>query len=219
MIENKNITRRELIKTASTAGICITAASTFSVVIASTSGHAETLGAETGASDSAQYGFLMDTANCVQCGNCALACRNYNGLSDEDPDRREILRYETEDDSRVFVSTSCMHCAKPSCMSVCPAGAISKGEGGVVVVDQSLCIGCKYCYQACPFKVPHYTAQGMDKCDCCLGSGVVLGDSPHCVDACQYQALYYGTAEELQEIAKGKAQRIPGPTEPSCYVM
>ena len=36
---------------------------------------------------------------------------------------------------QVYVSTSCMHCEDPACATVCPARAITKGEGGVVTVD------------------------------------------------------------------------------------
>ncbi len=42
-------------------------------------------------------------------------------------------------DARIVnVSLSCMHCGKPACMAVCPAGAISKRtEDGIVVVDRT----------------------------------------------------------------------------------
>lgn len=219
MIENRDITRRELVKVASVAGVCLAAAGTFSVAAGPAFGQDKTPDTENGDLSSRQYGFLMYVDKCVQCGNCALACRNYNNTADEDIGRRKISKYETKDGSEVFVSTSCMHCENPSCMTVCPSGAISKGAGGVVTVDQKLCIGCKYCHQACPFAVPQYNAKGMDKCDCCLKADVALGDSPHCVDACRFGALYYGTTDELKEISHGKAQRIPGPTKPSGYLM
>lgn len=212
-MNEKNITRRDAIKTASLCGLGLVAAGGIIEVMP-----AFGLGANPPLGDGTrQYGFLMDTARCVNCGNCVEACRNYNDLP-EGEDRRKVSKYEVGANKKVYVSTSCMHCENPSCMKVCPASAISKGEGGIVVVDKQRCIGCKYCYQACPYEVPHYNAKGMDKCDCCLGSGVVFGDSPHCVDACQYDALRYGPIEELVERCGGKAQRIAGPTTPSCYL-
>ena len=39
-------------------------------------------------------------------------------------------------------------------MKVCPAGAISKDAHGIVKVNPDVCIGCKYCFQACPYEVP-----------------------------------------------------------------
>ncbi|MEI3230849.1 MAG: 4Fe-4S dicluster domain-containing protein [Gordonibacter pamelaeae] len=61
-----------------------------------------------------------------------------------------------------------------SCLKVRPAGAISKDATGIVKVDPDVCIGCKYCFQACPYEVPRYNSVSMDKCDCCQGAGVAL---------------------------------------------
>ncbi len=81
-------------------------------------------------------------------------------------------------------------------------GAIAKRpEDGIVVVDKSKCIGCHYCFMACPFGVPQYTDEGMDKCDCCIGNGVTPGDTPHCVLACPTQALQFGELGDLSQIA------------------
>ena len=115
-----------------------------------------------------------------------------------------------------------MHCADPNCLRVCPAGAISKGEAGIVSVDPDRCIGCKYCFQACPYGVPKYNGVSMDKCDCCLGSGVAPGDTPHCVSACGFGALTYGAMEELQaEATRRHAEAAPVGEEcgPSCLLV
>ena len=92
-----------------------------------------------------------------------------------------------------------MHCADPACATVCPAGAITKGEAGIVSVNPDRCIGCKYCYQACPFSVPQYNSQSMVKCDCCLGNGVKPGETPHCAEACNFGALHFGMVSDLLE--------------------
>lgn len=111
-----------------------------------------------------------------------------------------------------------MHCADPSCAQACPAAAIEKGGGGIVAVNPDRCIGCKYCYQACPFEVPHYTDQGMDKCDCCRSIGVSLGDTPRCVDACKFKALHYGPLDQLMEASNGNAKPLEAPTGPSLLL-
>ena len=49
-----------------------------------------------------------------------------------------------------------MHCEEPTCASVCPVKALHKTELGPVVYDETRCIGCRYCMQACPFQVPSY---------------------------------------------------------------
>lgn len=45
-----------------------------------------------------------------------------------------------------------------------------------VEINPDVCIGCKYCFQACPYEVPKYNSVSMDKCDCCQGSGVAIGE-------------------------------------------
>ena len=86
-----------------------------------------------------QYGFLVDLTKCVNCELCVEACRRENHLSDDTPDRRRISLYVNAKGENVTLSTSCMHCAEPSCLQVCPAGAITKGEAGIVAVDQERC--------------------------------------------------------------------------------
>ena len=172
-----------------------------------------------GGPGSTQYGFLVDLTKCVNCELCVEACRRENHLSDDTPDRRRISLYVNAKGENVTLSTSCMHCAEPSCLQVCPAGAITKGEAGIVAVDQERCIGCKYCYQACPYEVPRYNTLAMDKCDCCLGAGVPAGGTPHCVRACKFDALRYGPLDDLLASAGGKAVPIAEPNDPSCLVI
>lgn len=169
-------------------------------------------------SKQAQYGFLLNVKNCVDCGECVEACRLWSRTPASAQARRTVRTYEIAG-KEVHVSTSCMHCAVPACASVCPAGAISKGDGGVVTVDKDRCIGCKYCHQACPYGIPQYTASGMDKCDCCLESGVPLGEMPHCVRACKVDALSYGLLDDLMAQTKGRAQRVDGSTGPSYLLL
>ena len=119
-----------------------------------------------------------------------------------------------------FVSLSCMHCAQPACLAACPAGAIGKRADGIVVVDQGRCIGCRYCHEACPFGTPHYTPQGMDKYDGCLGAGVEPGREPYCVQACPADALHFGELEEMrpQAEAADATDLLEAPTGPSFFL-
>ena len=128
------------------------------------------------------------------------------------------------DVKRKFESLSCMHCENPLCVANCPTGAVSKREeDGVVVVDDTVCIGCKTCEQACPFGVPQYVeveGEGfkMDKCDTCLSIGRE-DDQPHCVLTCPVQALHFGPLSEMEALAAEKGgARMEGETAPSVYV-
>ena len=57
---------------------------------------------------------------------------------------------------RHYVQWSCQHCIEPACVGVCPVTAITKLPNGAVVINEKKCIGCRYCFQACPWKVPQF---------------------------------------------------------------
>lgn len=166
-----------------------------------------------------QVGFWVNTRNCVDCGTCAHACRRANNTPEDEQCRRQILVCRRKTGGTAYVSVSCMHCSDPLCVKVCPAGAIIKrSEDGVVYVNSKRCIGCRYCFQACPFGVPHYTSHGMDKCDCCLGNGRYPDGLPACVEACPHDALHFGEIRSLIEEAGDNAIAVTGITGPSLVV-
>ncbi len=182
--------------------------------------HAEDEGRAEGGRETGPYagrvGFLVKPHNCLNCQACVEACRKFNKTPESRPARRHITKYE-KDGEALFVSTSCMHCEEPACASVCPAGAIKKAEDGVVYVDKDRCIGCKYCYQACPFGVPTYSSAAMDKCDCCTLGGTRPGNAPRCAEACKFGALHFGTVDELLAQCPD-AKVVEASTKPSFYL-
>ena len=61
-------------------------------------------------------------------------------------------------------------------MAVCPVDCFYRTDEGVVLHDKDLCIGCGYCFYACPFGAPQFPRHGafglrgkMDKCTFCAG--------------------------------------------------
>ncbi len=165
--------------------------------------------------EDAQGGFRIDPEACVGCASCADACREASGTPKGEEGRRRIGRYELEGDVLRYVPLSCLHCAEPACARACPAGAVSKrSDNGVVIVDADLCIGCRYCRQACPFDVPRYLDGVMDKCDYCAG----IGGTPRCAEACPTGALRCGTLAELREAFGSAVRLLDAPTDPSLLV-
>ena len=196
-ISTTALDRRSAVKIAAAASLLAAGGACIFMVDAA---HAEDEGRAEGGRETGPYagrvGFLVKPHNCLNCQACVEACRKFNKTPESRPARRHITKYE-KDGEALFVSTSCMHCEEPACASVCPAGAIKKAEDGVVYVDKDRCIGCKYCYQACPFGVPTYSSAAMDKCDCCTLGGTRPGNAPRCAEACKFGALHFGTVDEL----------------------
>ena len=157
-----------------------------------------------------QLGFYVDIEKCAGCKACQVACKDKNNLP-EGIRWRRVFQYEggewVEQDgqmvpSNVFayaVSSACMHCQNALCVQVCPAGAMTKREDGIVLIDQDKCIGCRYCSWACPYGAPQFDAEKgvMTKCTMCADL-VDQGQKPACVDSCPYRAMDFGALDELQ---------------------
>lgn len=216
-ISTTALDRRSAVKIAAAASLLAAGGACIFMVDAA---HAEDEGRAEGGRETGPYagrvGFLVKPHNCLNCQACVEACRKFNKTPESRPARRHITKYE-KDGEALFVSTSCMHCEEPACASVCPAGAIKKAEDGVVYVDKDRCIGCKYCYQACPFGVPTYSSAAMDKCDCCTLGGTRPGNAPRCAEACKFGALHFGTVDELLAQCPD-AKVVEASTRPSFYL-
>lgn len=216
-ISTTALDRRSAVKIAAAASLLAAGGACIFMVDAA---HAEDEGRAEGGRETGPYagrvGFLVKPHNCLNCQACVEACRKFNKTPESRPARRHITKYE-KDGEALFVSTSCMHCEEPACASVCPAGAIKKAEDGVVYVDKDRCIGCKYCYQACPFGVPTYSSAAMDKCDCCTLGGTRPGNAPRCAEVGKFGALHFGTVDELLAQCPD-AKVVEASTKPSFYL-
>jgi Fe-S-cluster-containing dehydrogenase component len=136
----------------------------------------------------------FDAKKCIGCHSCEVSCQ----LENEAPPGVRLRVVKTHEKgllptSRALaVSTACFHCADPSCVSACPAGALHRRPDGVVEHIRSRCIGCAYCIQACPFHVPKAspTQHTMRKCSFCV-QRIDKGKKPACVSKCVTGALTF----------------------------
>jgi tetrathionate reductase subunit B len=143
-----------------------------------------------------QYGMVIDARRCFGVHACSVACKAEFDVPLGDT--RSWVEYVEKGayphTTRSFLPRLCNHCSKPNCVSVCPTGATWKREeDGIVVIDPDICIGCKYCVQACPYdmRYPHPETGVVDKCDFCIHR-VSQGLEPACVEACPSRARIFG---------------------------
>jgi len=144
---------------------------------------------------------LIDLTMCIGCGACQEACKRENGLPEGEEKALSATAYTAlEEHDGVYVRRMCQHCVEPTCASVCPVGAFTKLVEGPVVYDESKCIGCRYCMQACPFQVPRYQWSSnyprVEKCRFCVDR-IKKGLPTACSEACPTGATKFGNREDL----------------------
>ena len=171
------------------------------------------------------YGVGIDIEKCIGCANCARACKNENDVPKEPFFFRNWVEQYTitnEEEVKVispnggidgftqtvpeediwktfFVPKMCNHCAKSPCTQVCPVGASFESEEGLALIDQSYCIGCGYCVQACPYgcRYMHPEKGVVDKCTFCLHR-IRQDLSPACMLVCPTGARMYGDLNDKE---------------------
>jgi len=134
----------------------------------------------------ARMKFLCDAERCIECNGCVTACKNEHEVPWGINRRRVVTVNDGQEGAEKSMSVACMHCSDAPCMAVCPVDCFYKTDDGVVLHDKDLCIGCGYCFYACPFGAPQFPASNgtspggessdwfgargkMDKCTFCAG--------------------------------------------------
>lgn len=157
---------------------------------------------------------LIDLTLCIGCNACQDACKKENGLPEGEEKKLSATAYTAlEEHDGVFVRRMCQHCNEPTCVSVCPVGAFTKTAEGPVLYDESKCIGCRYCIQACPFQVPRYEWSSnyprVQKCRLCA-ERLKKGLPTACAEACPTGATKFGNRDDLVKEAYARISAEPG---------
>jgi len=100
--------------------------------------------------DGPKWGMLVDINKCIGCNYCTYACQAVNNLAD-DMLYNVVTTETTQSGEEYFLSRPCMQCEEAPCVHVCPVGATYYRPDGIVAMDYTLCIGCRYCQVACPY--------------------------------------------------------------------
>jgi len=181
------------------------------------------------------FGYALNIGRCIGCRKCVYACMKENNLS-----RNPQIQYirvlkmkkegqginlessvhdypqeEAADKDYYYMPVQCQQCENPPCVRVCPVKATWQEPDGIVVVDYSWCIGCRYCEAACPYHARRFNFAKprilgseinpnmgylsnrpcymgvMEKCTFCLHRTRV-GRYPACLEVCPTGARKFG---------------------------
>ncbi len=187
-------------------------------------------------------GVLVDLTRCIGCRTCEAACNKEHGLPepklpfddfsvfdqtfhDGKQKRRTgddaytvVNRYDQDQGAPVFRKIQCNHCNEPACLTSCFVNAYTKTKEGAVIYNADVCVGCRMCMVACPFRIPAYSYDSalhpqVIKCNFCYDTRLKYGKPPACVEACPQEALTFGHRKTLIKVAHERIR-----SEPEKYV-
>ena len=168
-----------------------------------------------------RLGLVVDLDVCVGCQACVVNCKAWNSggygapLADSEPWGGDpsgawlnrVHGFEAGSGSKAAVvhfPKSCLHCDDAPCVTVCPTGAsLKRSEDGIVLVDESKCMGCGLCAWACPYGAREMDpSEGvMKKCTLCVDR--IHNDNlpeedrvPACVRTCPTNARHFGDFDD-----------------------
>jgi Fe-S-cluster-containing dehydrogenase component len=197
------------------------------------------------------YLYVIDTRKCIGCGACVRACSRENDVPSH-YFRTWVERYHISRTGRItvdspnggmdgfeptvagqdatkafFLPKQCCHCTHTPCVQLCPVGASYRTPDGVILVDETRCIGCGYCVQGCPYgsRFIHPETHVASKCTLCYHR-ITRGRQTACVEACPTGARMIGDSKKVDdkvaEIVATESVRVLQPellTGPNCYYM
>ncbi len=146
---------------------------------------------------------VADTARCVGCRRCELACTEYNdGRAQPALARIKVSRnynFGPKGQQAGFgrgagefgnfrvIQDTCKQCPHPV-----PCATVLAPKTKARVVDSTACTGCRLCQRACPWEMMAFDEEANRATKCFL-----CGGQPECVAACPALALQYVSWRDL----------------------
>ncbi|UNO38564.1 nitrate reductase subunit beta [Streptomyces sp. MST-110588] len=136
----------------------------------------------------------------------------------------ERVRLEYEQAFMFYLPRICEHCLNPSCVAVCPSGALYKRiEDGIVLVDQDRCRGWRMCVSGCPYKKVYFNHRTgkAEKCTFCyprIEAGQPTVCSETCVGRLRYLGVMLYDADKVGEAAATKDERGLYEAQLDCFL-
>ncbi|WP_022951011.1 formate dehydrogenase FDH3 subunit beta [Leucothrix mucor] len=175
----------------------------------------------------ARMKFYCDAERCIECNACVTACKNEHEIP-VGVNRRRVVTIKDGEPGERSLSVACMHCSDAPCAAVCPVDCFEITDEGIVLHNKDTCIGCGYCFYACPFGAPQFPTDGafssrgkMDKCTFCAGgpeeedmspaeytkygsNRIAEGKLPLCAEMCATKALLAGDANMVADVYRDR---------------
>jgi len=180
-----------------------------------------------------RWGLLIDANQCADgCNACVTACNEENGIVGHNrpaTDAQWIRTVTVKDNTTGFEQRfplMCQHCEHPPCVDVCPTGASFRRADGIVLVDKHICIGCRYCMMACPYKARSFIHEDttgqqpwiprgkgtVESCTLCVHK-VDRGDgTTACAEACAksgHAAILFGDLKDPNSEVSKRLKNAP----------
>jgi Fe-S-cluster-containing dehydrogenase component/CheY-like chemotaxis protein len=149
----------------------------------------------------------VDIKKCYACLTCVVECAYARlGLPKHIPISQVLSasRVSVEAAGDLAVPLRCMQCEDAPCITVCPTGALYRRSlDEPVLIEKSLCIGCKSCMLACPIGAISLGPENkaVQKCDMCIAR-LQKGQLPVCVTSCPTGATQLTTLDEVTNKAR-----------------
>lgn len=174
--------------------------------------------------DAKRWGMLIDVDKLPDGGKGVVAaCQKEHGWGNEEHSNdkqkthwvRTVTVKEKLTNHVTKLPVMCQHCETAPCADVCPTGASFKRADGIVLVDKHICIGCRYCMMACPYKARSLVHESLfdQKPDSPRGKGTVesctmcvhrvdAGQQPACVESSNGAIVFGDLNDDNSEISQ-----------------
>jgi molybdopterin-containing oxidoreductase family iron-sulfur binding subunit len=178
-----------------------------------------------------RWAMVIDLAKCIGCHSCTVACMTENSqkFGSYDASWSPVYEFPQEGEyphvKEFYLPRPCMHCQDAPCVKVCPTQASHYHDDGTVQIDQSICIGCRYCIVSCPYEARHFNwidnptqqysnpdslprERGVvEKCTFCIHRREKGVNIPACIEVCVGGARSFGDLNDKNSFVSKKLRR------------
>ncbi len=165
-----------------------------------------------------KFVLVVDLSRCRDARKCVEGCAKHHNLNWDHPFIKVLKMQDNPKSSPYWMPKKCFQCDNPPCVKVCPVGATFKRSDNIVLIDNTRCIGCRFCMAACPYSarvfnwgeppnsktsLKDYSPETsvparrgtVEKCDFCPDM-LKENKLPPCVTSCPNGTLFFGNALE-----------------------